>query len=80
MGASWFVSYTYHDHVDATHLNWNRVATNTRISLYGKTFSYHRYWLDKIMVMDAQKLEKNQIGLTALEVKRMAEAVQKKDW
>ena len=40
MGASWFVSYAYHKHVDAKHLNWNRVATKMRVSLYDKSFSY----------------------------------------
>ena len=81
MGAVWFVSYAYHEHIDATHLTWRRVSTaRTRAKRFSNTFSYHRYWLDKIMSMDSRRLEKNEIGLTALEVKRMAEAVMEKVW
>ena len=80
MGAAWFVSYAYHEHVDAKHLNWNRVATKNRLLVYGKTFSYHRYWLDKVMSMNDRLLATNKIDLTATQVKTMAEQVMAKNW
>ena len=81
MGASWFVSYAYHLHVDSSHTKWNRVSTmSDRISKYNSTFSYHRYWLDKVMTMDDCKLAQNEIGLTAIKVKKMAKAVMAKNW
>ena len=81
MGAAWFVSYAYHEHVDATHENWNRTATASgRIRRYNNTFSYHRYWLDKVMTMNDQNLAKNTIGLTPREIKDMANAVMSENW
>ena len=81
MGAAWFVSYAYHEHVDATHENWNRTATASgRIRKYNNTFSYHRYWLDKVMTMNDQNLAKNTIGLTPREIKDMANAVMAENW
>ena len=81
MGAAWFVSYAYHEHVDAAHTNWNRISTaRTRITNFNKTFSYHRYWLDKIMSMEDRRIEKNEIGLTAIQVKTMAKQVMARSW
>lgn len=81
MGASWFVSYAYCKYVDEEHTNWNRVATSTmRRRIYDKSFSYHRYWLDKILSMDSRRIEQNEIGLSALDVKHLAEAVLERSW
>ena len=81
MGVAWFVSYAYHEHVDAAHENWNRTATAIgRIRRYNNTFSYHRYWLDKVMTMNDQNLAKNTIGLTPREVKDMANVVMARTW
>ena len=81
MGAAWFVSYAYHEHVDATHENWSRTTTASgRMRRYNSTFSYHRYWLDKVMTMNDQNLAKNTIGLTPREVKDMANAVMAENW
>ena len=81
MSASWFVSYAYHEHVDAAHENWNRTATAIgRIRRYNNTFSYHRYWLDKVMTMNDLNLARNEIGLTPREVKDMANAVMAENW
>lgn len=81
MSASWFVSYAYHEHVDAAHDNWNRASkVRGRISTYDRSFSYHRYWLDKVMTMNDLNLAKNTIGLTPREVKDMANAVMSKSW
>ena len=81
MSASWFVSHAYYKHVDATHDNWNRASNaRGRISTYDRSFSYHRYWLDKVMTMNDQNLAKNTIGLTPREVKDMANAVMSENW
>ena len=81
MGAAWFVSYAYHEHIDAAHDNWNRISTvRGRIRRYNSTFSYHRYWLDKVMTMNDLNLAKNTIGLTPREVKDMANGVMAKNW
>ena len=81
MSASWFVSYAYHNHVDTTHDNWKRTSkVRGRISTYDRSFSYHRYWLDKIMMMNDRNLAKNTIGLTPCEVKDMANAVMAENW
>ena len=80
IGASWFVSFAYHKHVDAGHLNWNRVSVKMRSSIYEKSFSYHRYWLDKIMSMNDRLLDTNKLGLTSLQVKDMAGKVMSKAW
>ena len=81
MGAAWFVSYAYHEHVDATHGNWSRTTTASgRMCRYNNTFSYHRYWLDKVMTMNDQNLAKNTIGLAPREVKDMANAVMSENW
>ena len=80
MGAAWFVSYADHEHVDAKHLNWNRVTTKKQLLVYGKTFSCHRYWLDKVMSMNDRLLATNKIDLTATQVKTMAEQVMAKNW
>lgn len=81
MSASWFVSYAYHEHVDAAHDNWNRASkAHGRISTYDRSFSYHRYWLDKVMTMNDLNLARNEIGLTPREVKDMANAVMAENW
>ena len=30
MGKSWFASFAYHDHIDRSHNNWNRVGLGIR--------------------------------------------------
>ena len=81
MSASWFVSYAYHEHVDAAHDNWNHASkVRGRISIYDRSFSYHRYWLDKVMTMNDLNLARNEIGLTPREVKDMANAVMSGNW
>jgi len=81
MGASWFVSYAYYVHVDNKHMNWKRARTyKSRIAKFEATFSYHRYWLDKVQEMDDKKLNSNSIGLAATEVKRMAIVVMEANW
>lgn len=79
MGATWFVSFSYYDKVDPSHLNWKEVKTfGSRRSVYYSTVHYHRYWLNEILKMSINKLNTNSIGLDGNVVKKMAEAVLKK--
>jgi len=80
MGVSWFVSYCYYDKIDRTHRNWERVKThNSRQSVYRRTAHYHRFWLEKVLEMDSERLSANTIGLTGDEVIKMAQALLKTD-
>ena len=78
MGATWFVSYCYYDKIDRTHRNWERVEThNSRQSVYRRTDHYHRFWLERVLEMDSERLSANTIGLTGDEVIKMAQALLK---
>lgn len=73
MGAVWFVSYCYFKTLDSTHRNWQRVSTaKFRISVYSHTDKYYRFWLQKVLEMNDDKLELNSIGLKSEEIKKMA--------
>ena len=72
MGASWFVSYLYYCRIDNSHMNWKNISTaNLRISNFNKTNNYHTYWLQQILVMNDHNLNKNKIGLNAINIKNM---------
>ena len=76
MGASWFVSYAYFDKIDKTHRNWERVSTYpSRISRYQKGQKYHKDWLQEVLNMNPDNLNKNTIGLSASQTKAMAKAL-----
>ncbi len=76
IGATWFVSYAYHEHIDKQHRNWEKVSTlPLRTSYYSKTRQYHAGWLRHIEFMSDAKLARNTLGLTAVEVKEMAHKV-----
>ena len=73
MGASWFVSYAYYKYIDSSHDNWSRVlTTQSRISKFNTSKSYHKYWLNQVVVMNSANLNKNTIGLEANQTKSMA--------
>ena len=73
MGASWFVSYAYYQHIDKEHSNWARVATTQpRISKYNKGKPYHKTWLKEVVNMNPANLNKNTIELSSTEIKKMA--------
>lgn len=82
MGASWFVSYAYYQHIDKEHTNWNRVATTQpRISKYNKGKDFHKAWLQEIVNMNPLNLNKNTIGLCSTDIKKMAiELLEKGDF
>ena len=79
MGACWFVSYLYYTKIDKNHKNWDRVSTtSSRISVFRRTSYYHKYWLTEILKMDVGNLNKNTLGLSGYDVKRMVEECLKK--
>jgi hypothetical protein len=73
MGAAWFVSYSFYNLQDQTHLNWERVSTcPSRISTFNRTNQYHKFWLQQVLNMKDDNLNKNTIGLNATQIKQMA--------
>lgn len=76
MGATWFVSYSYYNYIDTNHTNWNCVNTyKNRMSVYAKTKQYHRFWLQQVLDMNPNQLNKNTLGLEAHEIKAMAKEI-----
>lgn len=78
IGASFFVSYLYHRHVDSTHRNWNSIKTQrSRISTTNRSEGYYQAWLSHIGSMSDSNLNKNTLGLDGTTVMKMALAIQK---
>ena len=76
IGTTFFVSYLYYQYVDATHRNWEKVATkSSRISSIDSSKRYHSNWLNLVGSMNEANLSKNSIGLSGAEVKEMAKAI-----
>ncbi|GAB4174100.1 MAG: hypothetical protein Tsb0017_11620 [Geothermobacteraceae bacterium] len=76
IGATFFVSYLYSQHVDSTHKNWESIKTkNSRISTINRSAQYHRSWLEHIGGMNDANLNKNTLGLKGATVKEMAKAI-----
>lgn len=79
MGACWFVSYCYYKNLDSNHKNWDRVSTaSNRMSVYSSTKHYHKYWLSEVLKMSDVNLNKNTLGLSGYEVRKMASELLKK--
>ena len=79
MGATWFVSYAYYQHIDANHKIWTKVKTAlSRSSIYHKTVYYHVFWLNQVLLMDNARLNTNSLNLNAYQTKLMAKAVLEK--
>jgi len=79
MGATWFVSRAFHEYIDTNHLNWKRVTThNNRNSVYRNCREKHRYFLERIIEMKDENLNKNTIGLSGIKVKAMANSILQK--
>jgi len=73
IGASWFVSYLYYRNIDDSHMNWKKISTvDSRINTFNRTEEYHKYWLQQILTMNGCNLNKNEIGLNAINIKKMA--------
>ena len=73
MGAAWFVSYCWYDVVDKSHTNWQNVSTCcTRISVYNRTRRFHKFWLEQVVKMNENNLNKNTIKLKGRDIINMA--------
>lgn len=76
---SWFVSYSYYEHIDSNHKNWASLKTvKDRKSKYEASRQYHELWLSKVKDMKDSLLNKNTLGLDAKKVKEMASAILQK--
>lgn len=75
IAASWFISYSYYRKIDPNHTNWNRLtpkSVKSRIQKFETSKSYHSLWIQEILKMSDAKLNRNKIGLSAIDVKNMA--------
>ena len=73
MGATWFVSRAYNIYIDSNHTNWRNVPTyESGSSNFRNCVKLHRYFLDRVLEMKNDNLNKNKIDLTGSEVKKMA--------
>lgn len=78
IGATFFVSYLYHRHVDSIHRNWDSIKTQkSRINTINRSVSYHRVWLNHIGSMSDANLNRNTLGIDGATVKKMAQTIQK---
>ena len=76
IGATFFVSFLYHQYVDPAHKNWDSIKTKaSRISTINRSEQHHRAWLERIGGMNDANLSKNTLGLNGTAVKKMAQAV-----
>ena len=76
IGATFFVSYSYHLHVDPAHRHWESIKTKTsRISKINNSRQYHCAWLERVSQMSDANLSKNTLGLDGVKVKAMARAI-----
>jgi len=75
MGATWFVSYSYHLKYKE-HMNWKKPKTHKgRISVFNRTNKYHKFWLQQVVNMDNDRLNTNKLDLDAEQVKQMAKTL-----
>ena len=78
IGATFFVSYLYHQYIDPTHKNWAKLKTQkSRISTINRSESYYRNWLNHVGNMSEANLNRNTLDLDALVIKEMALAILK---
>lgn len=79
IGATFFVSYLYCQHVDSNHNNWASIKTQrSRICTINSSVKYHSAWLTHINDMSDGNLNRNTLGLKGSIIKKMALAIQKK--
>ncbi len=79
IGATFFVSYLYYQHVDSTHKNWASTKTqHSRISTINSSRQYHCIWISHIQYMSDSNLNRNSLGLKGPTIKKMALAVKEK--
>ena len=73
MGATWFVCYAYYEFIDSNYMAWANVKTAlSRSSMYKRTRGYHKFWLERVLEMDDERLNTNKLDVEAQETKKMA--------
>lgn len=78
IGATFLVSYLYHQYIDSNHNNWAKIKTQkSRISTINRSERYHRIWLNHIGNMSEGSLNRNTLDLDANIIKEMAVALLK---
>ncbi len=78
IGASFFISYLYHENVDADHKNWASIKTQkSRIATINRTKEFHQAWLKRVFSMKEVNLNRNTLELNGSVIKEMALSIQK---
>lgn len=73
VGASFFISYLYHNKINHSHTNWEIISKQIpRINTINNNEEFHKDWINKIINMNPSKLSNNKIGLSGLQVISMA--------
>ena len=68
IGATWFVSYLYWKHCDKKHLNWKNIDTaEMRERGLNNSKNFHKFWLTQILKMNHKNLDRNGIGVNAVD-------------
>lgn len=79
MGAAWFISYAYFDHIDKNHLNWKSNITKqscaSRCSKYFRCVDYHKTWLREVQNMKKLDVHANSVGIDSVRLKEMANQI-----
>ena len=76
IGATWYTSYAYYKHCNPYHENFKKVITwRSRASQYKGNIKLEKYFISQITAMSAAKLSTNTLGLTGIEVLRMAKEI-----
>ena len=71
IGASYLISYLYGQYIDKNHDNYKRRETDKTALIERYKDNYHKM-VEAVLEMDENKLESNEIGLSGVEVKKMA--------
>jgi hypothetical protein len=77
IGAAWFVSYAYYNHVDKKHVSWenskfSKLSIQSRTSGYNRSKQYHIGWLHEVTQMQQLDMHQNKCGLNSTQIKKMA--------
>ena len=73
IGATWFITYAYAEKIDPTERRWLNSATHaSRASNYKQAAQWHQYWYTEVTKMSESRLNKNEIGVSGVEAKKMA--------
>ena len=74
IGLSWFVMYKYYESIDDSYIKWQGCGSiGLRTSKYENNREYHFVWLEHILFDVSEKmLEKNEFGVTGIEIKNLA--------